>query len=142
MKNLLKLITKPNDLGFHELLLRLCAGLTMTWHGYGKISNLDGTAMFFSKIGIEPAGFMAVIASLGETFGGLAIAVGLFSRLGAAANCVSLTIAFVLLGLPNGFDVRNGGYEYQLALLVMCIFILVNGSGKFSADKVIYEKLQ
>ena len=142
MKKLIQLITKPNTLEFHELLLRLYMGAAMMWHGQGKLFNLDGTAMFFSKIGVEPAYPMAVMASLGETFGGIAVMLGFFTRLGALANCVSLTVAFVLLGWPNGFDVRAGGYEYQGALLVAYIFILVNGAGKFSVDKFIYSKAQ
>lgn len=76
MKKLLQLITKPNDLQYHELLLRLYMGAAMTWHGQGKLFNLDGTAMFFSKIGVEPAYPMAVMASIGETFGGIAVMLG------------------------------------------------------------------
>ncbi|MDB1123423.1 DoxX family protein [Vibrio algarum] len=142
MKELLQLITKPSELMYHDLLLRFFAGITMIYHGQGKLFNLDGTAMFFSKIGIEPAYLMAVIASLGEVLGGIAVAIGLFTRIGALANIVSLTVAVVLLGWPNGFDVRNGGYEYQACLLVVFVFILINGAGKLSADKLIYSKLR
>lgn len=114
----------------------------MVWHGQGKLFNLEATSMFFSKIGIEPAFVMSLLASLGETLGGLAVMLGLFTRLGAIANCASLSVAVILLGWPNGFDVRNGGYEYQAALLVAYIFILVNGGGKFSVDHYIHKKLQ
>lgn len=140
MNKFIQLITKPNQLGYHDLMLRLYMGAAMTWHGQGKLFNLEGTAMFFGKIGVEPAYPMAVMASLGETFGGIAVMLGFFTRLGAVANCLSLAVAFVILGWPNGFDVRVGGYEYQGALLVAYLFILINGAGKFSVDRFIYNK--
>jgi len=141
MKKALATITKTNNLGFHELALRVFAGATMIYHGQGKLFNLEGTTAFFAKVGIEPAGLMAVLASLGETLGGLALIIGLFARLGAAANAVSMLVAIVFLGIPNGFDVRQGGFEYQATLMLVFLFFTINGAGKYSLDKKLTEIL-
>lgn len=140
MKKLLNIVVKNNPLGLHELALRVFVGGTMVYHGQGKLLNLEGTSAFFAKIGIEPAGIMALLASLGETFGGLAIALGLFTRLGAVANAVSMLFAIVFLGLPNGFDIRQGGFEYQATLLMVFLFLIVNGAGKYSFDRKLADK--
>lgn len=140
MKKIICIVVKNNTLGFHELALRLFVGATMIYHGQAKLLNLPGTSAFFEKIGIEPSWMMALLASLGETLGGLAIMLGLFTRLGAAANAVSMIVAIIFLGLPNGFDVRQGGYEYMATLLVVFIFLIVNGAGTYSLDRKISEK--
>jgi putative oxidoreductase len=140
MNKIIQWIVKPSDLTYHDLLLRLFVGGTMVYHGQGKLFNLEGTAQFFSKIGIEPSFIMATLASLGEVFGGLLVMLGLFTRMGALANAVSMAVAIIFLGWPNGFDVRQGGIEYMATLLVIFIFIAINGAGKFSVDKVLHYK--
>ncbi|MCG7588780.1 DoxX family protein [Photobacterium sp. OFAV2-7] len=142
MKNIIQWIVKPNHLMFHDLILRLFVGGTMVYHGQGKLFNLEGTAQFFHSIGIEPPYFMAVIASFGEVFGGLMVMLGLFTRMGALANAASMVVAIIFLGWPNGFDARQGGIEYQATLLVIFIFIAVNGAGRFSVDKTLHKRLQ
>lgn len=140
MNKLFLTIIKPSALTYHDLLLRVFTGATMIYHGQGKWFNLDATAGFFAKFGIEPAYFMAILASMGEMLGGGLLIIGLFTRFGALILSASMVVAIVTIGWPNGFDVRQGGFEYMGTLFVVFIFIMVNGAGKFSLDQLIYKK--
>lgn len=53
MNKLFLTIIKPSALTYHDLLLRVFTGATMIYHGQGKWFNLDATAGFFAKFGIE-----------------------------------------------------------------------------------------
>lgn len=141
MKDVIKRIVTPNESGLVELLLRVYVGATMIYHGSGKLIYFSGTVEFFRAVGIEPAGLMTVMAGLGESLGGIALIVGLFSRLGATVNCLSMFIAIIFVGWPNGFDIRDGGWEYEATLMFVFMFIAIQGAGKYSLDYKLFNKL-
>jgi len=70
----------------------------------------------------------------GEFFGGLALAAGMLTRLAALGLIVIQVGAVILVTAPRGFSFAEGGYEYNLALIAMCLALLILGAGKWSAD--------
>lgn len=117
-------IFKTSNLGIVELILRTMVSFVMLYHGYGKLTGLEQYTALFTKIGIEPAHIMAILAGLGETLGGLSLLLGLFTRLGAFSLSICITYAFIYLGLPNGFNIVHSGYEYQLTLMPIFLFFI------------------
>jgi len=123
--------------------VRLSIGLVFFVHGIGKLFNvgptavgISGTATYFANLGIPEALFFAWIVALVETFGGLFIFVGLFTRYAALGIAIDMVVAILLVHLTNGFFVLNGGYEYPLVLLLGSIALLFSGGGK----KLVLEK--
>ena len=121
-------------------LIRIVAGLFLMPHGAQKLFGIWGgsataTAGFFAKIGLEPALPLAYLVGAVEFFGGLLIAIGLFTRPAALAAAILLTVAAFKVHLGNGFFWTAGGYEYALMWALVCYAIVLGGSGRMSVDR-------
>lgn len=120
------------------LLLRLVLGITFFIHGFvkfqGGIENIVG---WFTSIGLP--GFLAYGVALLEVVGGIALVLGLFSRVVSALLALLMVGATLKVKLAVGF-LGNGqmaGYELDLALLAMALFIAINGSKAYALDNII-----
>jgi putative oxidoreductase len=118
---------------------RFWTGLFLMPHGAQKLfglfgGNIDNTAAFFSNIGLEPALALAYLVGVVEFFGGLALAIGLFTRIAAAAIVVLLLVATFQVHLANGFFWTGGGYEYPLLWALIAATFVFGGSGRWSVD--------
>src|SRR5499425_2164951 len=89
------------DMNTGVLLLRLAVGLTLTAHGSQKLfgwfggPGLNSTGQFFEeRLGFRPGRRHALLAGLGEAGGGLLLALGLLTSLGAAAVILSWWLPF------------------------------------------------
>ena len=122
------------------LILRVVLGLTFFIHGLVKFQGgIENTAGWFASIGIP--GFMAYVVAVIELVGGIALIIGLGSRV------VSALLALIMLGaifkakLALGF-LGNGqmaGYELDIALLVMAVSIAITGSKLYAVDQFIFK---
>jgi uncharacterized membrane protein YphA (DoxX/SURF4 family) len=70
----------------------------------------------------------------GELVCGVAMLLGLLTRLAAAGLIVIMIGAIYTVTGPQGFSVAAGGYEYNLAILAMCVVLIIKGSGPLSVD--------
>ncbi|MEK6809465.1 MAG: DoxX family protein [Nanoarchaeota archaeon] len=118
------------------LFLRLGVGVIFLVHGVGKLLNIgptalgiSGTANFFVSLGIPAAIFFAVVVALVETFGGVALLLGIFTRYAALLLALDMLTALLVFHLPKGFSILNGGYEFVLLLLLANISLLLSGAG-------------
>jgi putative oxidoreductase len=123
------------------LVLRVGLGLIMAAHGAQKLfgwfdgPGLDGTGQFFTSVGYPAGDTMAVVAGLTETFGGLALAVGLLTPLaGAAVLGTMLNALAVKWG--DGFF-APAGVEYELLLVVGAAAVALTGPGRYAADQFV-----
>lgn len=144
-KNLFrKLIATGDSLAFVPL--RLAAGTIFAAHGAQKLfgwfggNGLNATGAFFEEsLGLAPGIFWALSAGAGEFFGGLMIATGALTRVGAGLNAIAMAVA-VLLVHRQAFFASDGGMEYPLLLLAVSLTLLVSGGGGTSVDRVLYGK--
>ena len=118
------------------LALRVVTGLLFVYHGYAKVfvMGMDGVTGFFTNVGIPMASLMAVLVSYGELLGGIALILGLFTHWVAKLNVLIMLGAIYFVHLAKGYDSMAGGYEYQLMILVVCLYIAAMGAGKYSLD--------
>ncbi|MEH7253911.1 MULTISPECIES: DoxX family protein [Bacillaceae] len=122
------------------LILRLVLGVTFFVHGLvkfqGGIENIVG---WFDSIGL-PGVLAYGVASL-EMVGGIALVVGLGSRIVSALFVLLMLGATVSAKLAGGFlgNGQGAGWELDLALLVMALFIAINDSKMFALDKVFFK---
>lgn len=123
--------------GVALLLVRLVVGITMIahgvnhWRGGGRI---EGTARWFSGLGLRYGRLQAWLSVLTEIGAGLLLVLGLLTPLACAAVISVMLVAGVLAHRPNGFFVFKDGYEYVLVLSVVCLALAMLGPGRLSLD--------
>ena len=127
-------------------LVRVVAGLFLVPHGAQKLFGwfggygLSATDQFFqAKLGL-PAG-VALAAGLIEFFGGLALALGLFTRPAAVLATGLLLVAALQVHLGAGFFWSAGGFEYPLLWAVVTLGYAVKGGGRYSVDAIIGKEI-
>jgi putative oxidoreductase len=122
------------------LLLRLAVGLTLAAHGAQKLfgafggHGLEGTAQFLESLGFRPGRLHAWALGAGELVGGIMLATGLLTPLGAAAVIGVMAVAALVVHRPHGFFAENGGYEYPVTLALAAEAVAFTGPGRFSID--------
>jgi putative oxidoreductase len=126
------------DLGL--LLLRLVAGLTIAAHGAQKLfgwfggPGFGGTMKMQERMGLKPFPLWASLVILGELGGGLSLALGLLTPLGAAGMFGAMFMAIVKAHWKNGFWNSKRGLEFPLQLLAAAVAIGLAGPGSYSLD--------
>ena len=117
------------------LLLRVVAGAMLIPHGWPKL--MAGPAAVAANVmtrrGIEPAYAVACIAIVLELVGAACIILGLLTR----PIALLLVIEFLIIvksHLAAGWAVGGGGAEYAFLWLIVLVFILARGGGKYSVD--------
>jgi putative oxidoreductase len=103
------------------------------FHGAG----LQRTATFFSSVAhLHPGMFFAVLNGVTEFFGGIAVGIGLCTRLAALGLFFDMVIATVTVTWRNGIvsDAAGSGYELNLALAALAFAMVLMGAGRVSAD--------
>lgn len=120
--------------------LRIALGLVFLTHGSQKLfgwfggGGIEGTGQFFaSSLGLAPGVLWATIAGVAEFFGGLAVLIGFYTRVGAAALAAVMAGAIAMVH-RGGFFASEGGMEYALTLLMVAISLLIMGGGQASVD--------
>ena len=63
--------------------------------------------------------------------------IGLLTRTVAALLAVDIAVATVLVHLPNGFVVLDGGYEYTLVLTLSALGLALSGPGVVSLKRAL-----
>lgn len=120
-----------------EVMIRVCAGLSLAAHGYPKLFGATAAnAAFFEQAGFHPPLFWAILTGCTEFFGGLCLALGLLTRLAAGPVLVFLLVA-VSFHYANGFYWNKLGFEYPLFWAIVVFHFLVRGGGPWSLDALI-----
>jgi len=122
-----------------EPLVRVTAGLLLMPHGAQKLfgafggGGIAGTGQFLESVGFVPGTLWAVALGALEFFGGLLLALGLFTRPVAAAVVVFMLQA-VLFHWGKGYFWSNGGFEYPLLWGIVALAFAVRAGGPYSLD--------
>ena len=122
------------------LILRLGVGLTIAAHGAQKLfgwfegSGLTRLRQGFEKQGFKPAWLWVGLVVLGEFGGGISLALGFLTPLGAAGIFGAMLMAIFKTHWKNGFWNSKRGLEFPLALLTMGVAIGLIGPGNYSLD--------
>lgn len=124
-------------------LLRVMTGLLFMQHGLQKLIK-------FPNAGHHPEAFnlfsLAGVGGVLETFGGLAIVLGLFTRPVAFVLSGQMAVAYFAFHLANGiarpmgfFPVVNGG-ELAIMFCFVFLYFAAAGGGRFSLDADLAER--
>lgn len=120
-------------------LLRIVLGAAFIFHGWSKVSGMEGTVSMFASMGVGT--FLTYIAAYTEFLGGVAILLGVITRLAGGMLAIFMIAAIYLVHLDKGYSMMNGGYEYQLLLLVSVVLVALVGPGKYSLHESFCKKM-
>ena len=70
--------------------------------------------------------------ALAEIIGGVFLIVGVMTRITGVIFSIILLDAIFHIRWENGFFIAQGGWDYDLALLAMMLFVIATGHGKIS----------
>ena len=119
---------------YAAFLLRVTLGLLFLAHAGLKLFVFTpaGTAQFFGSLGLPPALAYLVIAA--ETLGGIALVLGIYSRLVALALTPILLGAIVTVHGAAGFFFSNpnGGWEFLALWVVGLVGVALLGDGAYA----------
>ena len=123
----------PNHALTAAFINRLALGTMFLAHGLMKLMvfTLPGTAGFFESVGFP--GWTAYLVTFAEIGGGVALLLGLRTRIVSAA-LIPVLLGALYVHLGNGwvFSAPNGGWEYPAFLVVAALVQLLLGDGRFA----------
>lgn len=104
-------------------------------HGIPKLLDIPGTQNSFANMGLPPE--LAIIIGLLEFIGGLAILLGILTRIAAGLLAINMIGAILQVKLSKGFI---GGFELDLLYFAIMISLILMGPGNISIEKNILKR--
>lgn len=148
MKN--KIFDTNND--WTGVIARLATGIVLFPHGAQKLLGMFGGYGFSGTMGFFTSTMhlpwvIAFLVIMIEFFGSVSFILGFATRIWATLTIILMLGIILTSHIDNGFfmnwygNQKGEGYEYHLLVIGLCLTILVNGSGKYSVDSFISNKL-
>lgn len=122
------------------LALRVTLGVVFLAHGaqkgFGAFGGpgFAGATGFVGRLGFRPARLWAWLAVAGELAAGMLFLLGFLTPLAALLVLGTMAVAIAKVHGPKGFFNQNGGYEYNLVLIIAALAVALAGPGKLSLD--------
>lgn len=130
-------------------LLRVAFGITIFTHGLPKMTGephgsmadpMAGSINLITNVLQLPfAPQLALMVALLETFGGLALAAGLATRL--IASMFAVQMVFICLALGPTWPWIDRGIEYPVMLGFTALLFAFRGGGPLSLDRLVGREL-
>lgn len=137
-----------------RLVVRLALAWIFLYYGASKLfgafpasggtHGLRDTATFMSQgAHLHPGALFAVIAGVIEFGGGIAMALGLFTRLAGLALLGDMVMAAITVTGSEGINPATSGTGYQLNLAIagLALVAALIGAGRFSLDALVARAL-
>ena len=106
--------------------------------------GIHQTALYMSQAAhLRPGQFFAVLAGLIEFGGGVAMALGVCTRLAGLALFGDMVLAMITVTWGTGISSTSSppGYQLNLALAALALAAALIGAGRFSIDALIARAL-
>ncbi|WP_049921765.1 DoxX family protein [Halopiger djelfimassiliensis] len=131
---------------WNPVVLRVALGIVLVVAGVGKLFAVGPKAMGIGGLtgvlasqGVPAPTLVAWLVAAGETAGGVSLLLGVFTRYAAAVAAVIMFSATVLVHLPNGFVVADGGFEYTMVLFLVAVSLVLSGPGALSVERAVFD---
>jgi putative oxidoreductase len=127
-------------------MIRSALAWVFIYNGGGKLfgwfhrGGIHAYADFFATTAhLHPGTFFAVLSGVTEFGGGVALAIGLLSRLASLALVGDMVMAMITVTFRNGLEGSSlgSGYELNIALAALALSVVLLGAGRYSLDSSI-----
>ena len=129
------------------LLLRIGVGLAFFFSGLQKLTGIAGTVGFFSSLGLPVPGVTAPMIGIIECFGGLALLLGIGTRLAGLLLICDMVVAILVARLPGaqgllaqGLPGGWGAVRLELILLLGALSLVLTGPGATSIEMAVLKR--
>ena len=138
MKKIVSVDQNSNTINLALLVARIGLATFMLTHGLPKMATLfsGGPIQFPSVMGLTPEVSLALTV-FAEVFCSILILVGAGTRLAAIPVIITMLVAALVIHGADPFAKK----EMALLYLLGSIVILIAGSGKYSVDYLLQQKL-
>lgn len=118
--------------------LRAIVGTVFLAHGAQKlfVFGLAGVAGAFDGMGVPLAGIAGPAVAFAEFFGGIALLLGLFTRVAGIGLAAVMLGALFLVHWAGGFFAPEG-VEFVLTLFGAAVALAIAGPGDYSVDALL-----
>lgn len=110
--------------------LRLAIGVVFVYHGYQKV--FGGTSFGTAWNPGDMSVIVQALVAWGELLCGLAILVGFKTKIASLGIIIIMAGAIFLVHGKNGFNMMNGGFEYNYVLILASLALAGIGPGPFA----------
>jgi putative oxidoreductase len=140
--------TLPADIAL--IAARTALAWIFIYHGSRRLfgwfngPGLHASGQYFANTAhLHPGELFAVLGGVIEFGGGIALALGLGSRLAGAAIFGDMMMAIITVTWANGMNATGtkSGYELNLAFGVLALVVAFFGAGRFSLDALLERRL-
>ncbi|SKA14718.1 DoxX family protein [Sediminibacterium ginsengisoli] len=121
---------------FAALIVRLLFGCLFINYGYAKLTGFNQILPMFGDIIGIGSKLSLILVVFAEFFCGILITIGLFTRLAAIPVFITMVVAYFIAHANDPFLVKTPAFVY----MILSIVIFINGSGRFSVDRLIFKK--
>lgn len=131
----------PRQVSVGIALVRIITGCIFLAHGYQKVFvfGIAGATAAFGQMGVPAPSITAPLVSIVEIAAGIALILGLLTRLAALGLAIDMLGAIFIVHLKAGFFLPNG-IEFALLLFVVCVALVIAGAGAPSMDEAIARR--
>lgn len=113
-------------------LLRVSLAIIFIYQGWAKLDGgMDGFTMMVAGLGFPAPAFFAWVAALSEFVGGIAILLGVATRVFSALLAITMIVAIVAVS-GNGFMMTQA----PLALLGSALALFFTGAGRWTVCRL------
>ena len=121
-------------------ILRVVVGVVFVMHGGQKFQmGFGNVAGYLGSVGVPLPSIAAIVLTLVEFLGGIALVAGAFTRWVALLFVIDMAVAIVLVRLKDGFFTPQGP-EFELTLLAASLALAMAGGGAASLDRRMAKK--
>ncbi len=141
MTSILFRTATPGQVSIALAVLRIAVGIVFMAHGGQKLFTFGfaGVSGAFAQMGIPLPGITGPLVALLEFFGGMALIIGLLTRLASLGLAINMLGAILMVHLAAGFFLPNG-YEFAFTLMAASIALMFAGAGEYSVDGAIARR--
>ncbi|MGN6466540.1 MAG: DoxX family protein [Rhizobiaceae bacterium] len=116
------------------LVARVLLSIIFLMSGFGKLTDIAGTASYFANYGLPAPSATAVIVGLVELLGGLAILVGFKTPVAAWLLAIFSVASALVAHTDFGDQMQMINFLKNLAMAGGFLALAVSGAGAYSID--------